>query len=106
MYLRATATYTDSFGSAKTASVVSENPVEPRTLANARPSFEDHEDSDETADRIQIARSVDENAEDAQVGRPVTATDDDDVLLYSLADPVDAPTLDQIDRDYAVRNQP
>ena len=38
-YLRAMVTYTDKFGSGKTASVVSENPVEERTVANARPSF-------------------------------------------------------------------
>ena len=45
MYLRATAAYTDKFGSGKTASVVSEKAVETKTVANARPSFDDHEDS-------------------------------------------------------------
>ena len=35
--------YTDKFGSGKTASVVSENPVEKRTTANARPSFADQD---------------------------------------------------------------
>ena len=84
-YLRATAMYTDSFGSGKTASVVSENKVEERTLANARPSFADHEDSDDDATNgIQIARDVDEGIEGAQVGKPITAKDDDTALLYSL----------------------
>ena len=41
MFLRATATYTDKFGSGKTASVVSDEAVEDRTLANAAPSFAD-----------------------------------------------------------------
>ena len=86
-YLRATAMYTDKFGSGKTASVVSENPVEARTTSNARPSFADHEDSDgDATNGIQIARMVDENAKGAQVGKPITAKDDDTVLVYSLAD--------------------
>ena len=47
MYLRVTAMYTDRFDSGKTASFVSENPVEPRTTSNARPSFADHDDSND-----------------------------------------------------------
>ena len=93
-YLRATAMYTDGFGTGKTASIVSENPVEPRTTANARPSFADHEDSDTTTDGIQIARSVDENAKGAQVGKPITAKDDDEVLVYTLTDPDTTDTTD------------
>ena len=38
-YLRATVTYTDLFGSGKTASAVSGSKVEARTVANAAPSF-------------------------------------------------------------------
>jgi hypothetical protein len=86
-YLRATAMYTDRFGSGKTASVISENPVEERTVANQRPSFADHEDSDAVTAGLQIARMVDENAKGAQVGKPITAKDDDTVLVYELIDP-------------------
>ena len=43
-YLRATAMYTDKFGSGKTASVMSENVVEARTTSNAQPSFDDLDD--------------------------------------------------------------
>ena len=82
-YLRATAMYTDKFGSDKTASVVSENVVEERTVANARPSFASL-DTDSGTAGIQVARTVDENAKGALVGKPITATDDDDVLVYSL----------------------
>ena len=85
-YLRATAMYTDKHGSGKTAPVVSENPVEERTVANAKPNFDDHDDSDAVAAGKQIARMVDENAKGAQVGKPITAKDDDDALLYKLAD--------------------
>ena len=93
-YLRATATYTDSFGSGKTASVVSENAVEDRTLANARPSFSDHEDSDTDTAGLQIARDVDEGIKGAQVGKPITAKDDDTALLYSLTLADDPGTTD------------
>ena len=37
MYLRATVTYSDKFGSGKTASAVSARRVEARTLSNAAP---------------------------------------------------------------------
>ena len=85
-YLRATAMYTDKHGSGKMASVVSENPVEERTRANARPNFDDHDDANTTETGKQIARTVDENAKGAQVGKPITAKDDDDALLYELSD--------------------
>ena len=52
MYLRATAMYSDKFGSDKTASVVSENTVEEETTSNARPNFSDHEDSTTRIRRI------------------------------------------------------
>ena len=85
MFLRATAMYTDKFGSGKTASVVSENAVEPRTLANAQPSFAGLDTDKENAG-TQVMRTVDENAKGALVGKPITASDDDDVLVYSLVD--------------------
>ena len=77
MYLRATVTYTDKFGSGKTAFAVSENPVEKRPAANGKPVFPSAAGT----------RAVDENEKDANVGRPVTASDPDgDVLLYKLED--------------------
>ncbi len=77
MYLRATVTYTDKFGSGQTAVLVSENPVERRPAANAKPVFP----------AAAGTRAVDEEKKDANVGRPVTASDSDgDVLLYSLED--------------------
>ena len=96
MYIRASVTYTDSFGSGKTASVVSGRTVEDTTLANARPSFEgqdqtgptEDDDDGETGinDYIIVSRSVAENsAVGAAIGDPITATDsDDDVLIYTL----------------------
>ena len=89
MYLRARVTYSDKFGTGKTASAVSANRVEPRTLANAAPTFAD-QDGDETTPYVDIARSVEENA---AVGTPigtVSATDaDEDILLYELLDTPD-----------------
>ena len=83
MYLRATVTYNDKFGDGQTASAVSENAVEARTLANAAPAFTD-EDSNTTG--IQVSREVNENAKGANAGKPVTAKDaDGDVLLYVLS---------------------
>ena len=101
MYLRASVTYTDMFGSGKTASVVSGRTVEDTTLANARPSFEGQDQTgpsgvdgdandDDTAsgfqDYIIVSRSVAENtAVGAPIGDPITATDGDgDVLIYEL----------------------
>jgi len=78
MYLRATVTYTDKFGSGKTVSAVSENPVEKRPAANGKPVFP----------AAAGTRAVDENKKDADVGRPVAASDPDgDVLLYSFGAP-------------------
>ena len=64
MYLRATVAYADKFGPNKTASTVSANKVEARTLSNAGPSFVDP-DGDEVAT---LERSVTENS---AVGSPV-----------------------------------
>ena len=49
-YLRATATYTDRRGPGKTASMVSEYPVEAETAANAAPNFPE-EDSNPSGNR-------------------------------------------------------
>ncbi len=92
-YLRASVTYTDMFGAGKTASVVSGNLVEARTVANARPSFGDLDQVDDVTGQeatigVQVTRTIDENADKGtNIGDPVSATDaDNDVLLYALED--------------------
>ena len=90
MWLRASVTYADSFGSGKTASAVTGNLVEARTVANAAPSFrgqDDDNNGDTPVDGIQINRNVNENsAEGASIGDPVSASDaDNDVLVYELS---------------------
>ena len=97
MYLRAMVSYSDTFGSDKTAWAVSAYRVEARTLSNAAPSFAD-QDGDEDTPYIDVARSVAENtAVGRNVGRPVSATDeDDDILFYEL---VDTPDLEDEDGD-------
>ena len=73
MYLRATATYTDRRGAGKTASGVTDNIVEERTLSNALPKFPEMEPI-----------PVDEN-EDGNIGELIVASDaDNDVLQYGL----------------------
>ena len=96
MYLRASVTYTDSFGSGKTASGVSDNAVEATTLANAAPSFKGQDQTGPTMDDnstdtgvqdyIIVSRTVAENtAVGTAIGDPVRATDSDgDVLIYTL----------------------
>ena len=90
MYLRATVTYSDKFGGGKTASAVSANPVEAKTLADSAPSFAGQDD-DESTPYIDIARSVDENtAVGMPIGEPVSALDpDEDILFYELLDTPD-----------------
>ena len=90
LYLRATVTYADKFGSGKTARAVSAYRVEARTLSNAAPSFAE-QDEDEATPYVDIARSVPENAAvGAPVGRPLSATDaDEDLLFYELLDTPD-----------------
>ena len=97
MYLRASVTYSDKFGPAKTASAVSANPVEAKTLSNAAPSFAD-QDRDEDTPYIDVARSVAENtAAGRPIGRRLSATDaDDDILFYEL---LDTPDLENDDGD-------
>lgn len=89
-YLRATVTYSDKFGSGKSASAVSAHRVEARTLSNAAPSFAGQDQNRDTA-YINITRSVAENAAvGVQVGRAVSATDaDNDVLFYEFVDTPD-----------------
>ena len=97
MYLRATVTYSDKFGAGKTASAVSANLVEAKTLSNAAPSFAD-QDRDEDTPYIDVARSVAENtAAGRPIGRRLSATDaDDDILFYEL---LDTPDLEDDDGD-------
>ena len=95
MYLRATVTYTDGFGPGNTASAVSANRVEPRTLSNAAPSLASQDDDEDTP-YIEVSRSVDENSPvGTPVGEPISATDaDEDILLYEL---LDTPDLEDDD---------
>ena len=92
MYLRATVTYSDVFGTGKTASAVSANRVEARTLANAAPRFVDR-NGDEVAT---VTRSVAENTSVGMTaGKTVSATDaDQDILFYEL---LDTPDLEDDD---------
>ena len=87
MYLRATVTYTDKFGSGKTASGVSARRVEPRTRSNAAPGFLDRRGDEVTT----VTLSVRENtAVGRSIGRRVSATDADaDILFYELLDTPD-----------------
>ena len=87
IYLRATVTYSDEFGPGKTASAVSANRVEARTLSNAAPSFAGQ---DRDGDAL-VSRSVRENtAVGRSVGRAISATDaDEDILFYELPDTPD-----------------
>ena len=99
MYLRATVTYSDRFGSGKTASAVSANRVEAKTLSNTAPSFAEQDDDEDTL-YIDVARFLAENAAAGMsVGKPLSATDaDSDILFYELVD-----TPDLKDADGAVR---
>ena len=79
MYLRATVTYTDTHGD-QSASAATDNPVEPKTVANTAPEFD--------ADEID-AIPVNENVK-GDIGEPIMATDaDNDVLLYGKGTLVD-----------------
>ena len=99
MYLRATVTYSDKFGADKTASAVSANVVEAKTLSNAAPSFAEQDD-DETTPYIEVARSVAENtAVGSAIGKSVSALDaDGDILFYELLDTTDLEDSDGLAR--------
>ena len=74
MYIRVVATYSDSRGPNKTATYVSENPVQAARDDNTAPEFA----------LTTETRGITENAT-GNVGSPLTATDDDgDILTYSL----------------------
>ena len=99
-YLRATVTYSDKFGTGKTASAVSFRRVEARTLANAAPRFVDRRGDEVTM----MILTVPENT---AVGRPlrsrvssrVSVTDaDEDLLFYELLDTPDLEDDDGVAR--------
>ena len=79
-FLTARVTYTDGLGAeTNSARATSESNARERRDANTLPSFGDDESVD---------RSVEENANKANVGEPVAATDSDmgDLLLYTISD--------------------
>ena len=86
MYLRATVTYSDRFGSDKTAWAVSAYRVEATTLFNDAPSFASQDDEEATP-YIDVARSVAENTPAGMnIGQPVAATDAGiDILVLRVA---------------------
>ncbi len=96
MYLRATVSYSDSFGADKTASAVSLNRVEAKTVTNDTPSFAG-QDEDEDTTYIDVSRYVAENtAVGMPIGEPLSASDEDeDVLFYEL---LDTPDLEDGDK--------
>ena len=69
MYIRAAATYSDKFGTGKTASAVSAHPVEAKTLSNAAPSFAE-QDEIEATPYVDITRSVEENTAAGTAAEP------------------------------------
>ena len=82
-YLRATVTYVDVHGD-QSESGVTANAVEPRTLANAAPEFDE--------DEIEVISHPENKG--GNVGEPIVASDDDnDELLYDVdtASTTDAP---------------
>ena len=80
-WLRATVSYTDSYGAQTASNEI--GPVVGETLANAAPSFSGQDEDDDTAG-AQVTRSVNENAK-GNLGEPITATDaDGDPRKYSL----------------------
>ena len=76
MYLRAMATYSDRRGPNKTASLVSDYPVQAARKDNSVPEFPSSA----------ATRSIPEGASGRDVGAPVTATDaDNDMLNYHIS---------------------
>ena len=101
-YLRATATYSDGFGTARdTAGAETAFAVEKRPAANAAPSFTDEDDK---VTGIQAGRTVDETAKaGSSIGDPVAATDtNNDPLLYTLVD-YDDPLQGDLNGDGDIR---
>ena len=84
MYLRVVATYSDRRGPNKTASYVSENPVQAARDDNTAPEFT----------LTTETRVVSENST-GNVGSPLRATDDDgDILTYSIVTGGDGDSFD------------
>ena len=80
-WLRATVSYTDSFGATSASAAI--GPVVGETLSNSAPSFAALDEDSITAN-VQVTRSVAENKKGA-LGEPITATDgEDDPRLYTL----------------------
>ncbi len=65
--------------------VVMQAAAEREDPANTAPKFSDDQDPNTPGKQADAARSVPENAKDANVGDPVTATDSGDKLIYSLS---------------------
>ena len=79
-WLRATVSYTDSFGAQTASGVI--GPVMTETLSNAPPSFSSHDEDDITAE-VQVTRSKGENSK-GNLGEPIAATDaNGDPRLYT-----------------------
>ncbi len=96
LYLRATVTYSDKFGAGKSASAVSANRVEARTLSNAAPRFVDRNGDNVTTVRWSVSENT---AVGRNVGRRVSATDaDEDILFYELLDTPDLEDDDGVAR--------
>ena len=96
MYLRATVIYSDKFGPGKTASTVSARRVEARTLSNAAPSFVDRSGDVVTTVTLRVFENT---AVGRPIGRRVSATDeDDDILFYELLDTPDLEDNDGVAR--------
>ena len=83
MFLKAAVSYTDGFGSSRSAETTATSAVLAAAVVHTVPVFPDS-DSDGTADPV--VRSVDENTASGVVGAAITATDGDgDTLTYSVA---------------------
>ena len=81
-WLRATVSYTDSFGAQTASGVI--GPVMTETLSNAPPSFSSHDEDDITAE-VQVTRSKGENSK-GNLGEPIAATDaNGDPRLYTIS---------------------
>ena len=89
-------TYTDTYVTLDDASdppveagdkahVVLQAAVEVENPANAAPKFSDDQDPNTPGKQADATRSVAENVKDMNVGDPVTASDKDDKLIYSLS---------------------
>ena len=101
MFLRASVTYTDGFGSDRTASRTNSSPVQPAEEVHTVPAFDAGDYPGDVA-----ARSLAENTTSGAVGAAITAVDGDgDVLTYSVAATADgdgAAHLAAFNRDFVL----